>query len=277
MNKMNKDRIKKGLYWQKGLSLVEGCKHAGSPSCDNCWSASQTHTRASQTNPKIKARYGDLTNEKGQFNGKIRLMWNDIEKPLKVKKPTVWSIWNDLFGYRVPVRFIDNFLNVVDFCKQHTFLVLTKISVNISNGLYGYDNISGDAVCRKLNEGDYYKNLYVGVTVENQNYIGRIDALISSYKGPKFLSIEPMLLPINIEKYLPEISSVICGGESGKNARELNLDWVRDLRDQCIRTNTPFFFKQASGFRPEKLPELDGKVWDQLAWVKWKNLLNTKN
>lgn len=264
---MNKDRKEKGLWWDKALALSEGCSPpAISKGCRNCWAASQTHIRACQTNPKIRARYGDLTNSKGQFNGKIRLMWDDIEKPLKVKTPIVWAVWNDLFGYRIPISFFDEFLGIVDVCKQHTFLLLTKISVNISSRLYGNDGIFADNVCRNLSEGGYYKNLYVGVTVESQEYVNRIPELIGAYPGPNFLSIEPMLGPIDIEEYLEGIDGVICGGESGKNARELDLDWVRDLRDQCIRTNTPFFFKQTSGFRPEKRPELDGEVWDQLAW-----------
>lgn len=262
---MNKDRTKKALWWDRALSIVGGCSPI-SDGCRSCWSAAQTHMRGKQKNEKIRSANEGLTDFiNHQFNGKIRLMWDDIEKPLKIKKPTVWAVWNDLFHDNIPVKFIDKFLDVVSVCKQHSFLVLTKRSENIFEKLYGYEHTWD---IRDLGGGDYYENLYIGVTVENQKYVNRIADLTAAYPGPKFLSIEPILGPIDIEEDLPEIKGIICGGESGKNARELNLDWVRNLRDQCIRTNTPFFFKQTSGFRPEKLPELDGKVWDQLAWVR---------
>lgn len=248
---MNKGRIRTGKYWDKALSIVEGCR-AVSEGCLNCWSATQTHLRANQSNLKIRERYEGLTKENGKFNGKTRLMTDNIEKQLSVKKPTVFSVWNDLFHENVPDGVIDSFWGLVRQHKKHTVLVLTKRPENIylkrSPDCYG---------CA---------NLYLGVTVEKQRHAHRIDKLIFSYDGPKFVSIEPMLENIKIEKYLKHITGVICGGEAGKNARDLRMDWVRDLRNQCLRTNTPFFFKQTSGYRPKKLPELDEKVWDQLAW-----------
>ncbi|MFX1512058.1 MAG: DUF5131 family protein, partial [Promethearchaeota archaeon] len=102
-------RIEKGMYWDRALSLVEGCTPV-SPACDHCWAAAATGMRACQKNPKIRARYEGLTKkvQSGpRFTGEIRIIEDDLEKPLRVKKPTVWAVWNDLFHPDVPFSFID--------------------------------------------------------------------------------------------------------------------------------------------------------------------------
>ncbi|MHC4644196.1 MAG: DUF5131 family protein [Planctomycetota bacterium] len=148
-----------------------------------------------------------------------------------------------------------------------------------------------------------HRHIWLGVTAENQAMADeRIPKLLDiDWPGKKFISIEPMLGPVGIEEYLPNclcdgcgvahpegqphevvyssedrfpelcgygrempgLDWIICGGESGPNHREIKLDWVRGLRDQCEEAGVPFFLKQYSAVRPEHMPELDGKVWDQ--------------
>jgi len=107
-----------------------------------------------------------------------------------------------------------------------------------------------------------FSNVRIGITIENQeNYANRFGVFTSAWRQNNFISVEPMLG--NIELYRPGLVNwVICGCESGANARECNINWVRGLRDQCIKYEIPFFLKQLvidGKFTIE--PELDGRKW----------------
>lgn len=80
----------------------------------------------------------------------------------------------------------------------------------------------------------------------------------------KFLSIEPLLGPLP-SLNLSGIAWVIVGGESGPGARPVNSEWVREIRDRCLNTCTPFFFKQWGGVLKSRVGRvLDGRTWDQM-------------
>ena len=103
----------------------------------------------------------------------------------------------------------------------------------------------------------------MGVSVETQDYVSRIDDLRSTNAAVKFLSLEPLLRPLR-ELNLRDINWVIVGGESGPGARPMNPKWVTEIRDQCVREDTPFFFKQWGGFHKKKNGRvLEGRTWDE--------------
>ena len=97
-------------------------------------------------------------------------------------------------------------------------------------------------------ESQWPKNVRLGVTAENQE---QFDCRVRHIRGiPNFVSIEPMLGPIDMSKNISAIDWVIVGGESGPSARPVHPDWVRGIRDQCVANNVPFFFKSWGEWLP---------------------------
>lgn len=115
------------------------------------------------------------------------------------------------------------------------------------------------------------RNLWLGTSVESEDYLWRLSYLRHIPAAGRFVSAEPLLgsLRRGLEYYLrPEwISWVIVGGESGANRRAFDPDWAREIRDMCSRTGAKFFFKQGSAFKPGQDRVLDGRTWDE--GVRW--------
>jgi protein gp37 len=158
--------------------------------------------------------------------------------------------------------------DVIEACPQHTFIFLTKRPHNMALAL------SPDWWGDWLHAG--LKNVWLGVSVENQARADeRIPLLLGIPAAVRFVSVEPMLGPVDLrqwygegnsmQSWLQRLNWVICGCESGPSARPFELDWARSLRDQCVASNVPFFFKQAPGDKGKvvSMPELDGQVWAQ--------------
>lgn len=490
------ERRATGLYWDRALKLVEGCTKV-SPGCDNCWSETETAMRRGHPRDAISMRAAavvDITSCGMAFNGEILLREDNIDLPLRVKKPTVWATWNDLYHPDVPDSFRDRAYAVMALCPQHTFLVLTKqaqrmaeywadkstafrIALEIDklavasiaattneevrqlesypgyfvsntgvvysghgsgtclhcgSSLSGYakkkycsqkcrqnadygkrtgkdqrhrqtlsplkplscgkdgdrhlrvmlyrpdgtvqremihrlvlttfdrlpvDNEQcchrdgnaennhianlrwgtphenwedrkrhgrgqswammtpnevvelrdselsvrdlaakygiSDTQVRNIKSGKQWSvdipiqlppdNCWGGVTAEDQQRADERIPHLLRVPGKRFLSVEPMLSAIDLSaffggpyasiceagyepNYNMGIHAVLLGGESGRNARPMHPDWARSVRDQCEAAGVPFFFKQDSGVRPNKLPLLDGVRHSSLPW-----------
>lgn len=271
-----------GKYWDRAWSLVDGCKPC-SPGCDNCWSAALMHRFYKH---HCDYDYSDspigLTAEwKPVFTGNIILHPDRLKAPLKRKKPTIWSIWNDIYHEDVPLGFIDDVLDVISACPQHTFLALTKRAHLIEDKLYD-DTL--ECGIRNLGGGDYLGNLWIGVTVCNQEEADlKIPLLLKSWPGKKWISIEPMLEEIKNLKLCTDdcskgfgsnvigaccdciqgIDAVVLGGETGPHARPMHPDSVRSVRDKCQAANVPFFLKYIN---KEMGRVLDGREHNDLPW-----------
>jgi protein gp37 len=189
--------------------------------------------------------------EKYRNGFRLTLHPDVLEEPLQWMKPQMIFVnsMSDLFHQDVPLEFIHQIFDVMYRAHWHTFQVLTKRA-------------------ERLLELDsalvWPVNVWMGVSVENSDYIERVHSLQRTHAQTKFLSCEPLLgaLP-NLP--LMGIQWVIVGGESGPGARPVEREWVTDIRDQCLRANVPFFFKQWGGTRKKKAGRLlEGRTWDEL-------------
>jgi protein gp37 len=182
---------------------------------------------------------------------KLTLHENALDKPLEWKKPQMIFVnsMSDLFHKDVPVEFILEVFDVMKRAHWHTFQVLTKRAERL-------EELSPQI--------EWPENVWMGVSIENQDYTFRIDHLRRTGAKVKFLSLEPLLGPLH-NLNLEGINWAIVGGESGPGARLLEGVWVTDIRDQCLRANVPFFFKQWGGTNKKKAGRvLEGRTWDEM-------------
>lgn len=217
---------------------LTGCTKI-SPGCKHCYAERMARRLKAMGQPN----YAD------GFN--LTLHESALGLPLRWSKPqnVFVNSMSDLFHERVPLEFIVRVFDVMRRASRHRFQVLTKRSGRL-------------AEVKPLLP--WPTNVWMGVSVESQEYAFRIDHLRSTPAAVKFLSLEPLLGPLP-DLDLQGIDWVIVGGESGPGARLLDPDWVRDLRDQCTRCAVPFFFKQWGGTDRKKSGRiLEGRTWDQM-------------
>jgi protein gp37 len=181
----------------------------------------------------------------------ITLQPHMLELPLKWKTPKRIFVnsMSDLFHTDVPFPYIEDVFAVMRQAHWHQYQVLTKRSERLLE------------LSPRL---EWAPHIWMGVSVENRNYLGRIDDLRETKAHVKFLSLEPLLGPLH-ELNLRGIDWAIVGGESGPGARPIDAAWVTDIRDQCLRAGVAFFFKQWGGVQKKKTGrELEGRTWNEM-------------
>ncbi len=179
----------------------------------------------------------------------LRLWPERLELPLEWKEPRRIFVnsMSDLFHERVPVPFIRQVFRTMNAARWHTFQILTKRAKRLAE--------LGPFL-------PWGPNIWQGVSIENMDVAWRADELRKVLADVRFLSLEPLLGPLD-ELDLAGIQWVIVGGESGPGARPMKKKWVRSLRDRCRREAVPFFFKQWGGVRKHEAGRtLDGRVHD---------------
>jgi protein gp37 len=177
-----------------------------------------------------------------------------LELPLRWKKPQIIFVnsMSDMFHKNVPREFILQAFEVMKRAHWHRFQVLTKRAERLLN---------------LSEELPWAKNIWMGVSVESESYTYRIDCLRDTDAEIKFLSLEPLLGPLeNLQ--LKGIHWVIVGGESGPGARPMNSEWVLSIRNQCKKAGVPFFFKQWGGVWKKRHGRfLEGRTWDEMPTI----------
>ena len=185
-----------------------------------------------------------------KWNGVVRVDEAALELPAtwKTGRMIFVNSMSDLFHEAVPLPFIQRVFATMADTPQHTYQILTKRADRLED------------VSARLS---WPANVWMGVSVESSDYLERIDHLRRTGAGVKFLSLEPLLGPLE-RLDLTGIDWVIAGGESGPGARPMDPDWVRDIRDRCFDSGVAFHFKQWGGVNKKKTGRtLDGRTWDE--------------
>ena len=186
-----------------------------------------------------------------QWTREVRPVPALLNEPLKWKSPRHIFVnsMSDMFHEKIKLDYIQQVFAVMEKAHWHKFQVLTKRS---------------SLLLKYSSKLPWPENVWMGVSVEDNQVLCRIDDLRQTKAHIKFLSLEPLIGPLsNLD--LNGIDWVIVGGESGPGAREMKKDWVIDIRNQCAAEDVHFFFKQWGGTRKSKTGrELDGQTYDEM-------------
>lgn len=217
---------------------ITGCTKI-SPGCKYCYAERIAIRLQSMGQPNYRSGF------------QLTLQPHMLELPLTWKQPRRIFVnsMSDLFHKDVPLSFIQRVFSVMRRAYWHHYQILTKRS---------------DRLFELSPLLDWAPHIWMGVSVENEDYVFRIDHLRRIDAHVKFLSLEPLLGPLR-KLNLRGIDWVIVGGESGPGARPMNSEWVRSIRDQCARAGVPFFFKQWGGPVKSRAGRLlEGRTWDDM-------------
>lgn len=235
------------IEWtQATWNPTTGCDRV-SRGCDNCYAMTLAKRLKAMGQPRYQ-QDGDPRTSGPGFG--VACHPDALDLPFSWKKPrrVFVNSMSDLFHVKVPVEFVRRVFEVMEATPQHTYQLLTKRARRLR---------------RLATELPWPPNVWVGVSVEDESVLHRVDDLHAVPAHVRFLSCEPLLGPIETLR-LDGISWVIVGGESGQGARPIDPDWIRGIRDQCVAADVAFFFKQWGGRTPRAGGrELDGRTWDE--------------
>lgn len=229
---------------------VTGCTKV-SPGCDSCYMFALY--------PRLRAMGVAGYN---LTPGEVQLLPQRLELPYSWRRPRVVFVnsMSDLFHGKVPFDFVTEVFRVMAQAgaeRGHIFQVLTKRPGRAAFWWQRYG---------AAEFGEWPEMVWLGTSVESQKYAPRVKVLARVPATVRFVSAEPLLEDLDLTEYLlrGEVDWVIAGGESGRRARPMDLDWARSLRDQCQEAGVSFFLKQlggAKGKRSGDAAELDGRLW----------------
>lgn len=220
---------------------VTGCTKI-TAGCDHCYAE------------RFSERFRGTVGHPFEHGFDLQLRPERIGQPLLWKRPRMIFVnsMSDLFHKDVPLEFTDRVFDAMEAAHWHTYQVLTKRS-----------SLMRDFLRRRYGDRPAPAHIWCGVSIEDSAAAARLRHLAGAPATIRFLSIEPLLGPVG-KLDLSGIAWVIVGGESGPGARPMAIEWVREVRDQCLASGTAFFFKQWGGLRPKSGGrELDGREWSE--------------
>jgi protein gp37 len=231
--------LNSSIEWTEATwNPVTGCSHI-SAGCAHCYAERFALRLQAAGMPKYRNGFAVTCHEK------------ELLTPQRWRKPheVFLCSMGDLFHAEVPAEFIKRVFGVMERCPQHQFQVLTKRSKRLR------------AMAPMLR---WPRNVWMGVTVENESTVGRVADLQAVPAAVRFLSCEPLLG--NLPRLpLKGIDWVIVGGESGPGARPMREEWVLSIKRQCDRSGAAFYFKQWGGTRKHRNGrELQGRIYSEM-------------
>jgi len=252
---------------------VRGCTKVSS-GCTNCY-ACRMAARFSKACgfphngniPEPFHGFAEMSPLGPRWTGRVELIESQLKIPLRWRKPRRIFVnsMSDSFHEALPDDTIRLIFSVMERCRQHTFLVLTKRAERMRNLLGRSDWWAGTIK-------GFRSHVWLGVSVEDRASLHRIDSLRETPAALRFLSLEPLLEDLG-ELDLRGISLCIVGGESGPGARPMNPAWARSVRKQCFGSGVNFFMKQMGSFwareqnrDPDRWEQVDSKGSDPSDW-----------
>ena len=230
---------KSKIEWtESSWNPVTGCTKI-SPGCKNCYAERMANRLKMMGQPNYDNGF------------QVTLHEHVLEYPLLWKKSQTIFVnsMSDLFHEKISDSFICKVFEIMKKASWHTFQVLTKRSQRLKE------------MSSKI---DWPQNVWIGVSVENEDYKYRIDDLRLIPAIVRFISFEPLIGPITSTDF-SNIDWIIVGGESGPHSRPMNKEWVVQLKENCFLQNIPFFFKQWGGTNKKKTGRVfEGQTWDEM-------------
>jgi len=220
---------------------VTGCTKV-SRGCDHCYAE------------RFSERFRGVKGHAFELGFDLKLWPERLDQPRRWRRPRRIFVnsMSDLFHKDIPASFVSRVFQAIEEADLPTYQVLTKRS----SLLQSFINV-------RYRDSLAPRHVWLGVSVEDRAALSRVEHLRQTSASVKFLSIEPLLDrigPLNLEG----IHWVIVGGESGPGFRPMRPEWAREIRDQCLAADVPFFFKQWGGVRPKSGGRLlDRKEWSQ--------------
>jgi protein gp37 len=219
---------------------VTGCSKV-SPGCAHCYAETMSLRFRWSERPWLPAHAAE----------NVVLHPERLDQPLRWRRPrTVFvNSMSDLFHELVPRDFVRKVFEVMATADRHVFQILTK---------------RHERLAELAAELPWPENVWMGVSIENNRWVGRADYLRQVPAAVRFISAEPLLGPLD-EVDLDGIDWLIAGGESGRRHRPVHPEWIRDLRDRCQAEGVSFFLKQWGGRTPKAAGRLlDGVEWSEM-------------
>lgn len=232
---------------------VTGCTQV-SAGCDHCYALALARRRLRSL--YIRRQPVNPTPESEADPFAVRLWPERVDEPQRWRAPRMIFVnsMSDVFHADIPEEFTRRLFQVMVTADRHIYQILTKRPARAARFIRRNADL--------FDGGEIPDYIWIGTSVELTSVRHRVDHLRMIPARVRFLSCEPLLGPLDLD--LNQIQWVIAGGESGRRYRRLDLDWARSIRDQCLRANVPFFFKQVGGYTPKAGGrELDGRHWDQ--------------